>query len=72
MTSLHTVSAADFEAACGFAPKDDDLERVNCPRAGEIGHSHCGWCLLDDKPRFICGHRHRSDDLVSKNTGKEA
>ena len=35
-------------------PTMDDMERVNCPREGHIGHSNCGWCILHDQPRFVC------------------
>lgn len=35
-------------------PTDDDLERVNCKDAGNLGHMFCGWCEKHDKPRFEC------------------
>lgn len=59
MNSVHTVTASEYEAAVGNAPVDDDLERVNCKNAGEMGHDYCGWCPKCNKPRFICGHVHR-------------
>ena len=49
------ITAERFEAAVGYPPKDDDLDRSNCLDAGKIAHQHCGWCLGHDKPRFICG-----------------
>lgn len=44
-----------FKARMGREPVDDDLERVNCPHTGAIGHWHCGWCPEHDEPRFECG-----------------
>lgn len=38
----------------GQLPTNDDLDRVNCEYAGEIGHLHCGWCNLHNCPRFEC------------------
>lgn len=37
------VTAEQFEKATGRPPQDDDLDRCNCPNAGEIGHLLCGW-----------------------------
>ena len=47
------ITAAKFKKATGHAPKDDDLERCNCPRAGEIGHASCGWDHDMGQPEFI-------------------
>lgn len=44
-----------FIEKTGRVPVDDDLERCNCPQAGEIGHSCCGWCEEHQKPIFECG-----------------
>lgn len=44
-----------FKAKTGYEPVYDDLARVNCTKAGEIGHLQCGWCEEHDKPRFQCG-----------------
>lgn len=44
-----------FELMTGRAPVDDDLERTFCDKAGEIGHNHCGYCSVHDKPHFVCG-----------------
>ena len=49
------MNAEEFEEKVGRAPIHDDLERVNCPDAGELGHWYCGWCPEHDKPRFECG-----------------
>lgn len=40
------MTEEQFEAATGYPPKNDDLERVNCSRAGSDGHTGCGsWWL---------------------------
>jgi hypothetical protein len=33
----------DFYAATGRWPQHDDMDRVNCPHAGAMGHLCCGW-----------------------------
>lgn len=48
------VDAALFEKLTGRLPEDDDLERVNCLRAGEDGHRQCGSCPTCGLPRFLC------------------
>lgn len=47
------ISEADFAAAVGRPPQDDDLERCNCDRAGQIGHTQCGWNEKLNLPVFI-------------------
>jgi len=37
----------------GRWPVQDDLERVNCSQAGQIGHWGCGICV-HHKPRWQC------------------
>jgi len=44
-----------FNVAAGRYPIEDELERVNCAKAGHAGHYLCGWCDKHDKPRLICG-----------------
>lgn len=44
----------------GHLPQQDDLERVNCPKAGDLGHWYCGWCPTHHKPYFICGCRNHT------------
>lgn len=43
-----------FLKVTGDSPTQDDLERVNCPLAGKIGHRACGVCEKHNKPIFIC------------------
>lgn len=50
-----TISFERFTHATGSRPIRDDLERANCPQAGQPGHLYCGWCERHDKPRFLCG-----------------
>lgn len=47
-------TATDFQIAVGRTPQKDDLERCNCPHAGEPGHYQCGWCENTNRPRFLC------------------
>ncbi len=48
------MTAEEFERRTGQAPRQDDLARVNCELAGEVGHWQCGWCAVHDGPRFAC------------------
>jgi hypothetical protein len=47
------IDAAQFEAATGRRPEDDDLERVNCDKAGGASHRACGWNEEANLPRFM-------------------
>ena len=47
------VTAAMFKEITGREPENDDLERCNCPLAGEIGHYFCGWNSEKNLPRFM-------------------
>lgn len=49
------MDEAEFRRRVGTPPVQDDLDRVNCPKAGEMGHWQCGWCEEHDRPRFMCG-----------------
>lgn len=51
------MTATEFAAKTGRDPEQDDLERVNCAKAGQILHWQCGWCPEHDNPRFECGCR---------------
>lgn len=48
------ITTKKFKAATGRKPAQDDLERCNCPKAGQMGHYFCGWCSKCDKPKFEC------------------
>lgn len=47
------ITAEQYEAATGHAPEHDDLERSNCDKAGQIGHTQCGWDDDRNLPEFI-------------------
>lgn len=49
------ITAEMFKAATGLEPRMDDLERCNCPLAGEYGHWSCGWNFTHNKPNFMIG-----------------
>jgi hypothetical protein len=49
------ITAEYFERATGRKPEDDDLERCNCPYAGTIMHTCCGWNEEHNRPQFEVG-----------------
>ncbi len=49
------MDAEEFKELTGINPIQDDLERVNCDKAGMLGHWQCGLCVEHNKPRFQCG-----------------
>ena len=62
------LTAAEFEALAGRPPENDDLERVNCPKARTGAahseyplHTQCGWCARCHKPKIVCAGSHRTD-----------
>lgn len=57
MKKAKKITKKRFIAATGREPVLDDLERANCPMAGEMGHWSCGWCEEHDKPKFMCNHQ---------------
>jgi hypothetical protein len=57
------ITAEEFERAVGYPPEDDDMERANCNLAGNLTHSFCGWCLVCNKPRFVCLHQVHADSI---------
>jgi len=46
----------DFTEAVGSPPENDDMDRVNCPKAGKAFHFGCGWCDSCNLPHFMCSH----------------
>lgn len=48
-----TITVKAFIAATGRKPVQDDMDRVNCERAGECGHMFCGWNTEKNLPRFM-------------------
>jgi hypothetical protein len=47
------ITEQQFKDMVGREPENDDLDRCNCVRAGEPGHSSCGICK-HNKPVFEC------------------
>jgi hypothetical protein len=46
------MTKEQFKELVGREDTQDDLERVNCPNAGEFGHSSCGWNYKHNCPMF--------------------
>jgi len=61
------ITAEQFEAAVGQPPKDDDLERCNCPKAGQHRHMNCGWNHEKRLPVFMAGAE--KGEQVSQKSG---
>lgn len=61
------ITEKEFKERFGFEPQQDDLHRVNCDKAGEVGHLMCGVCSNCGQPRFICGCQFQEpqDDLYA-------
>jgi hypothetical protein len=47
------ITEAYFTQRVGREPIQDDLERANCPHAGQIGHYFCGWNKTLNWPNFV-------------------
>lgn len=47
------ITAEMFKEVTGCEPVNDDLERCNCPEAGNVGHYHCGWNYTKNLPQFM-------------------
>lgn len=41
---MKKITAEEFFQIFGYKPENDDLDRVNCEKAGKVGHYCCGWC----------------------------
>jgi len=48
------MTPEQFKARFGFESTNDDIDRVLCFNAGEIGHESCGLCPCGKMPRFTC------------------
>jgi len=64
-----------FEQATGMLPIYDDIERCNCPNAGELGHWSCGWCESKNLPYFMIGAVPKQEreeiSMVEKNSNDD-
>lgn len=48
------MTSEEFRSRFGRDPENDDLDRVNCEKAGLRGHKSCGLCQ-HGLPRFqVC------------------
>lgn len=54
-TFLHVADAI------GRDPQPWEMDRINCPKAGTIGHYACGWCTFHRQPILVCGCRYREE-----------
>ena len=52
------MNAEEFHERTGSMPENDDLDRVNCEQAGEIGHSQCGVCEHGHPKFLVCFECH--------------
>lgn len=41
-----------FISSTKYPPEGDDMERVNCPLAGQPGHLNCGWNYTKNLPAY--------------------
>lgn len=53
MKAISEITAEQFKEATGHDHEQDDLERCNCQKAGEIGHQYCGWNYARNLPMFM-------------------
>lgn len=56
-----------FKAATGRDPENDDLERCNCTKSGELGHFFCGWNTEKNLPQFMTEPRINSPTYYDRN-----
>jgi hypothetical protein len=57
-TTVDCMTEQEFMETVGRLPVNDDLDRVNCPQAGTVGHAFCGRCP-HGLPRFeVCYQCH--------------
>lgn len=61
------MTEEEFIKIVGKEPYQDDLERVNCPEAGKLGHTCCGICK-HGKPKFLCHECLTQDYEYNRNS----
>lgn len=57
------ITAKYFERATGRKPVDDDLERANCPKSGQLGHWACGWCNEKNLPHTMTPNKQIKQEI---------
>lgn len=55
------ITRKKFILCVGREPVEDDLERCNCNKAGQLGHMMCGWDTERNLPRFMTGSKISND-----------
>ena len=65
MKAKQPIDASFFKLHTGSDPKNDDLERCNCDKAGTVGHDFCGWNYRVMLPMF--SNRHESPAFLVGN-----
>jgi hypothetical protein len=48
--TITVMNTKEFMLTTGRLPENDDLERVNCDKAGSDGHIMCGTCKAHNMP----------------------
>ncbi len=66
MVEPRVITPAEFEAAVGRPPRGDDMDRVNCPAAGDFGHWSCGWNDAAGLPEFLAPSPGRGVEPVDR------
>lgn len=55
MRDAYSWTEDEFEEQFKTPPVNDDMERINCRKVGEPGHRYCGFCIIHNERRTICG-----------------
>ena len=50
------MNELEFHVIVGRPPVQDDLERANCDKAGQMGHWFCGTCPTCGSPIFLANN----------------
>jgi hypothetical protein len=66
---LLPMTTGQYMGYVGAPPEDDDLERVNCPLAGQVGHQGCGWNKRANLPAFMSFITDENDRLKVQHDG---
>ena len=55
------ITAELFKQYVGREPEDDDLERCNCDKTGQLGHFMCGWNHKEKLPVYMAGQEEMTE-----------
>lgn len=53
-TNSREARVSNVEVESALVVGDDNLERIHCPKAGQVFHAACGWCATHDGPMYEC------------------